>query len=344
MNRLFISVATAAGFAASPAFAVDPSPELIKQAAATNGGEIVLQSALFDSTNKDFVDGFNNKFQKDGLHVKLVRYQSSQQVQLYDQELRAGKVSTDVMFFVEPPLFLRLAREDKLTKYCSPNLVDYRPEALTPDCSYFYVNSYLQYLAYNTDLMKEQPTSWNDLIDPKWKGKISIPDPKVGGGHYYFVFTIYKLFGKGWFAKASANDAMLTQSHGVTENQVMSGERNFGVSISVLTRNDGPYPGGKNAPIKEALPKEGGALLAGGMGITKGGPNPAGAKVFVDWASSLEGQKVINHNGLFSLRKEFTSREGDDLSEMKYLWFNSDEMERNRDEYTRESEKILKGN
>jgi iron(III) transport system substrate-binding protein len=342
MNRLLASIATV-GLLASPAFAVDPSPELIKQAAATNGGEIVVESALFTSTNKDFVDGFNQKFGKDGLHVKLIRYQSSQQVQLYEQELRAGKVSADVMFFVEPSLFLRLAREDKLTKYCSKNFADYRPEALTPDCSYFYVNSYLQYLAYNSDLMKEPPTSWNDLIDPKWKGKISIPDPKVGGGHYYFVFTIYKLFGKSWFEKARANDALLTQSHGVTENQVMSGERHFGVSISVLTRNDGPYPGGKNAPIKESLPKEGGALLAGGLGITKGGPNPAGAKVFVDWASSLDGQNTINHNGLFSLRKDFTSREGDDLSKMKYLWFNSDEMEKNRDEYTRESEKILKG-
>lgn len=342
MKRLLVSIATVA-LLASPAFAVDPSPELIKEAAATNGGEIVVESALFTSTNKDFVDGFNQKFGKDGLHVKLIRYQSSQQVQLYEQELRAGKVSADVMFFVEPSLFLRLSREDKLTKYCSKNFADYRPEALTADCSYFYVNSYLQYLAYNPELMKDPPTSWNDLIDPKWKGKISIPDPKVGGGHYYFVFTIYKLFGKSWFEKAHANDALLTQSHGVTENQVMSGERNFGVSISVLTRNDGPYPGGKNAPIKESLPKEGGALLAGGMGITKGGPNPAGAKVFVDWASSLEGQKTINHNGLFSLRKDFTSQEGDDLSKMKYLWFNSDEMEKNRDEYTRESEKLLKG-
>jgi iron(III) transport system substrate-binding protein len=219
-----LAIAFVVACAASPASAADPSPDLIKQAAATAGGEIVVQSALFDSTNKDFAQGFNAKYGSQGLHVKVVRYQSSQQVQLYDQELRAGKVSGDVMFFVEPPLFVRLSREDKLTKYCSQNFKDFRPEALTPDCSYFYVNSYLQYLAYNTDAMKEPPTSWNDLIDPKWKGKISIPDPKIGGGHYYFVFTIYKLFGKQWFEKARANDALLTQSHGVTENQVMSGE------------------------------------------------------------------------------------------------------------------------
>ena len=328
---------------AAPARAADPSPDLIREAAATRGGEVVLESALFDSTNSDFVHGFNARFNKDGLHLKLVRYQSSQQAQLYDQELRAGKVSADVLFFVEPPLFLRLAREHKLTPYCSPNFKDYRPGAIAPDCSYFSVTSYLQYLIYNTDLMKQPPTSWMDLVDPRWKGKVSIPDPKVGGGHYYFVYTIYKLFGKDWFVKARENDDLLTQSHGVTENQVMSGERYFGVSISVLTRVDGPFPGGKGAPIQESMPKEGGALLEGGMGITKGGPNPAGAKVLVDYMSSLEGQKLLNHNGLFSLRTDFTSREGDDLSKIHYLRFDVDDMEAHRDEYTREAERLLTG-
>jgi iron(III) transport system substrate-binding protein len=328
---------------AAPARAEQPSADLIRQAAATRGGEVVLESALFDSTNADFLRGFNARFNKDGLHLKLVRYQSSQQAQLYDQELRAGKVSSDLLFFVEPSLFVRLAREHKLTPYCSTNFKDYRPEALTEDCSYFYVTSYLQYLVYNTDMMQQPPTSWMDLLDPRWKGKISVPDPKVGGGHYYFVYAITKLFGPDWFAKAHENADLATQSHGVTENQVMSGEREFGVSISVLTRVDGPYPGGKNAPIREAFPKEGAPLLAGGLGITKSGPNPAGAQVFVDWISSLEGQQLLNHNGLFSLRRDFTSREGDDLSKIHTLWFDPDDMESHRDAYTLEAEKLLTG-
>ena len=49
MRRLSILLMALGGLAASPAFAVDPSAEMIKQAAATNGGEIVVQSALFDS-------------------------------------------------------------------------------------------------------------------------------------------------------------------------------------------------------------------------------------------------------------------------------------------------------
>jgi len=326
-----------------PARAADPSPELIKQAAATNGGEIALMSALFDATNQALTRGFNAKFGKDGLQLKVVRFQTGQQVQLYDQELRAGKVSADLMFFVEPPQFLRLARESKLTPYCSANFADYRPEARAADCTHFNITSYVLYLGYNTDLVKaaEAPTSWMDLVDPKWKGKVSIPDPKIGGGHYYFVFAMYKLFGKEWFEKARLNDALLTSGYGISENQLMSGERHFAANISVLVRNDGQFPGAKGAPVMEAYPKEGAPLLAGGLGITKGGPNLPGAKVFVDWVTSLEGQQAISRNGLFSFRKDFTSREGDDLSKLKYLWFDADEMDKMRDQYTQESIRIL---
>jgi ABC-type Fe3+ transport system substrate-binding protein len=106
-------------------------------------------------------------------------------------------------------------------------------------------------------------------------------------------------------------------------------------------RRDGPYPGGKGAPVKEAFPSEGGSLLPIGLGITKGGPNPAGTKVLVDWLTSLEGQKAVNRLGHFSLRKDFTSVEGDDLSKMRYHWWDADELDRYRDQWTGEALKIL---
>ncbi|HYL90611.1 MAG TPA: extracellular solute-binding protein [Burkholderiales bacterium] len=335
-----------AALALTAAAAAAQDAKLIREAAAAHGGEIIVQSALFESLATQITKAFNEKYAKDKLSVKVVRIQTGQQANLYDQELRAGKVSGDVMFMVDPGLFLKLARENKLTPYCSSHNKEFRPEALQKDCTHIHVTAYYQYLSYNPELVTgaDVPTSWNDLLNPKWKGKISIPDPKVGGGHYYFVFTIYKLFGKEWFEKVRANDPLLTQSHGVTHNQIMAGERLMGVNISVLARRDGPYPGGKGAPVKEAFPKEGGALLAGSMAITKGGPNPAGAKVFIEWATSLEGQKAINRLGHFSLRKDFTSIEGDDLSKIKYHWWDAEEMDKHRDEWTAEAEKILTGN
>ena len=93
--------------------------------------------------------------------------------------------------------------------------------------------------------------------------------------------------------------------------------------------------------MKEAFPKEGGSLLPIGLGITKGGPNPAATKLFVDWLTSLEGQKAVNRLGHFSLRKDFTSVEGDDLSKLRYHWWDADELDRFRDQWTAEALKIL---
>ena len=310
------------------AFAAGPDPALLKEAAATAGGQIFLGNALEDSPTRDIVNGFNAAFADKGLHVKSgVRYQSAPMVQLYDQELRANKVTSDVLIFVDPALFLSLSRAHKLTPYCSANFADYRPEALTPNCDYFVATAYEEYIGYNPTLVQpaDIPTSWMGLVNPKFAGNVSIPDPKVGGGFYYFVFTMYKLFGKDWFVKARANNDLLANSHGVMVNQILSGERAIAVAPSYLVRTAGPYPGGKNGPIKEAFPSEGGPMLPTGAAITKGGPNPAGAKIFIDWLSSLPAQQIINHNGLFSLRKDFTSREGDDLAKIHYLWFDPDE-------------------
>ena len=128
------------------------------------------------------------------------------------------------------------------------------------------------------------------------------------------------------------------------ESFQLLGERvrnGIGVDISALVRRDGPYPGGKGAPVKEAFPKEGGSLLPIGLAITKGGPNPAATKAFVDWLTSLEGQKAVNRLGHFSLRKDFTSVEGDDLSKLKYHWWDADELDKYRDQWTAEALKIL---
>lgn len=345
MKRYAILGAVVVALGGGSVSAQGVSDALIREAVATNKGEIILHNALFDNLSTAITNGFKAAYGAKGLTVKVVRSQSSQQVSIYEQELRANKVSEDLLMFVDEGQFRNFARAGKLTPYCSENYKDFRPGAIGPDCTYLNVAAYYQYISYNPEMVKaaDAPKAWADLLNPKWKGKISIPDPKVGGGHYYFVFTMFKLFGDEWFTKVRANDALQTQSHGVTNNQILAGERLAGVNISVLARRDGPFPGGKGGPIQESFPAEGGALLPASLAITRGGPNLPGAKVFMEWASSLEGQKVINQLGHFSLRKDFTSVEGDDLSKIKYHAWDPDEMDAKREELTARSIRLLSG-
>src|SRR5437899_9473170 len=168
--------------------------------------DIVVHSVLFEPIGAAMMRAFNDAHKGKNLQLKIVRGQTGAMVSLYDQELRANKVSTDVMFLGDPGMFLKLAREGKLTPYCSPNFKDYRPEALSKDCTHMFFTAYYQYIAYNPELVKpnEVPTGWRDLLDPKWKGKVSMPDPKVGRGHYYLVSGVYQLFGSALVHKARA--------------------------------------------------------------------------------------------------------------------------------------------
>ena len=343
MRKLFRTVVLIAALGAASQHGAAQSPDLLKQAAAANGGVIIVRDALFESLHQAMTQAFNAEYKKHGLSVRIERVQSGQQLNLYEQELRAGKVSNDIMDLVDPGTFLGLNNQGKFTSHCSPHYKDYPEWAIGKNCGYFYYVAYYQYLTYNTDQVKggDIPRSWNDLLDPKWKGKVSLPDPRIGGGHYYAVFTLMKLFGPQWFEKMRANEPLLVSSHGTVNSQMMSGERQVGINISVLSRRDGKFPGGKGAPVGESFPKEGVTLLAGGMAVTKNGPNTAGGKVFIEWASSLAGQKAIARLGHLSLRKDYTSDAGDDLSKIKYNWWDPDEMLKHRNEWTKEALKLL---
>lgn len=345
MNRVLLQMALVVALCTTSMQVVAQNMELVKQAAATNGGVIIVRDALFESLHQAIAQAFNAEFKKHGLSVRYERVQSGQQMNLYEQELRGGRVSNDIMALVEPSIFLSLNQQNKFTPFCSPSNKDYPDQFLGKNCGYFPYVAYYQYLSYNTDVVKgnDIPRGWNDLTDPKWKGKLTLPDPRVGGGHYYFVFTMMKLFGKEWFDKARLNNPLLVNSHGTVNTQIMSAERMVGVNLSVLAREFGKFPGGKGAPVGESMPKEGVTLLVGGMAVTKGGPNTAGAKVFVEWASSLAGQKVIARKGHISLRKDYTSDAGEDLSKIKYNLWDPEEMLKNRDAWTAESFKLLGG-
>ena len=188
--KLRLAIAFVAAMLGGPVLA--QSPESIKQAAATAGGVITIRNALFDNLNDAMIKGFAEAYGKQGLSLKIERVQSGQQLNMYEQELRAGRTGADVIALVDPGTYLGLNREGKLTPHCSPNYKDYPEWAIGKDCGYFYFTAYFQYLTYNTDAVKgnDIPRSWMDLADPKWKGKVSLPDPKVGGGHYYLVFTM----------------------------------------------------------------------------------------------------------------------------------------------------------
>ena len=76
MARIFRYGVLIAALCAASTHGSAQNPELIKQAAATNGGVIIVRDALFESLLQAMTQAFNAEYKKYGLSVKVERTQS----------------------------------------------------------------------------------------------------------------------------------------------------------------------------------------------------------------------------------------------------------------------------
>ncbi len=154
-------------------------------------------------------------------------------------------------------------------------------------------------LFYNKTMVSEEdaPKTWEDLLNPKWKGQIAYASPAKSGSAYTQLCTMILAQGGpdggGWdfVEKFYQNlDGKVQDSSGNCHKLVASGEYAIGVTIekSAVLYADNPdvafvYPE-KNSAVPD------------GVAIIKNCPNLDNAKLFVDFVTGLECQKDQNEN------------------------------------------------
>lgn len=179
--------------------------------------------------------------------------------------------------------------------YKSVNLPAIPPEFRDPDNLWIGNNLHLAVLLQNTKALPEAqgPKSWEDLLDPKWKGKIAFTDPANSGSAYTTVTLLVDHWGggdKGW-AKVKqlfANMKVLNRSSLVFEG-VGNGEYPLGISLEYA----GYLWAHNGAPVKVVYPSDGTVPMMEGCAIIKGGPDLEAAKKFVDWINRKDVRETI---------------------------------------------------
>jgi iron(III) transport system substrate-binding protein len=146
---------------------------------------------------------------------------------------------------------------------------------------------------YNTDQVEpNEIRSYDDLLNPKWKGKIGLLDPRnPGSGQNNWTF-LWKVKGEDYLKKLAQQDLLITQNQRQIADALAKGKLAFTVGLSYYTYQ--PF-------IKAGLPvkpipgiKEGGQANNGSGVVTvvKNPPHPNAAKVFINWLLSREGQEL----------------------------------------------------
>lgn len=250
-------------------------------------GTLNIYSALNESTNNQFFAAFNKVYPD--VKVQVLPLAAAGELQT---RITAEKASPKADIFIggSSEFHDPLGKQGLLEQYVSPNAKDI--DAKFKDPNGYWVGWYtgiFGFISNNDRLSKElgnkKPATWDDLLDPAWKGKLVFPDPVKTGGGYIFMATQIFRFNKDegkamtYMKSLHANIAQYVPTSPGALSLIDQGQfvgcPNW--AHDILTEK------GKGNPVDLSVPADTG-FEVGGISIIKGAKNLDAAKALVDWS------------------------------------------------------------
>lgn len=269
-----------------------------------NDGKITGKIMIYTSIYPDIIDRVKPDIKNAFPDLDVQWFQGGTEKVLAKMagEMQANKIAADLVMVADPSYYLTLKDKDMLIEYISPESKDIAMEK-DEKGSWTPVRISNMVIAYNTDKLsaEEAPKSWKDLTDPKWKGKIAMPNPLLSGTAYVAVGALADKYGWEYFDELKANDLKIEEGNSAIQNKLLTGEY---LVVVILEENILKMADVKKEPVKVIYPEDGVVMVPSPIGIMKTTQNSAGAKAMVDWWLSKEGQKSIVSGWMHSVRAD----------------------------------------
>jgi iron(III) transport system substrate-binding protein len=217
-------------------------------------------------------------------------------------ELRAGKSVFDVM--VNNSGAIHVMKKDGLfAKYLSPAAKAFPKEVVDSEVGPVYRNTPVG-IVYNRGSVSaaDAPKSLEELLNPKYKGKLVMPDPTQHTTTLQWLASLYKIMGKEkadrFIQDLGASKPFMVESFAPAAERVSTGETPIAIS---LIRYTVTYAD-KGAPVDYVRL---GKMLSTGqyLALSKKPNHPNGAKAFIDFFLGDESMRILAKMGEFVNRK-----------------------------------------
>src|SRR5207248_2779959 len=149
--------------------AYQPDPRLVE--AAKREGQVLLYTThIVDQIVRPLIKGFQSRVP--GIDVKYVRADGLQLVVRMSNEARAGRVQADAWSMVDG--VGAILQAGLVAEFDVPSMRGLPATLADPNKRWVATNTAVRSAAYNTQLVPKDiaPRSYQDLLDPRWKGKI----------------------------------------------------------------------------------------------------------------------------------------------------------------------------
>ncbi|MDX3894501.1 ABC transporter substrate-binding protein [Pusillimonas sp.] len=270
---------TAAGYAGSD------REQFLAKGAKEEGQLMIYTSAPVDDMTA-LAKAFEDKY---GIRVRMWRAGSEKVLQRTVTEGNAGRFDVDIVETNGPELEA-LHREGLLQEVKSPYLADLIPEAVLPHKEWISTRLNIFAAAYNTNLIKqaEVPKSYEELLDPKWKGKLGI-EAEDADWFAGVVKNMGEEKGVQLFRDiVEKNGISVRKGHTLLTNLVASGE----VPMALTVYNyKAEQLKNKGAPL-DWFTFDPAIARPNGVAMTKKAPHPHAAALFVDFMLS-DAQQIL---------------------------------------------------
>ncbi len=147
----------------------------------------------------------------------------------------------------------------------------------------------------NNELVKpDEIRTLNDLLNPKWSGKIGYLDPRTPGAGASMWAFLWKLKGEEYLKKLAAQKLLLGSDQRVLAESVAKGKIAVVMGLSYYSLLPFAKAG---LPVRSVRTPRDETYVSGGSGnvtIIKSAPHPNAAKVFLNWFLGQEGQETYS--------------------------------------------------
>ena len=258
------------------------------EAAARKEGALTLYTTIAEKDLPAIVGPFEKKY---GIKVTTWRAGTDKVLQRTVAETRAHKHDFDVVHFGSPEMEA-LSREKILRPVDSPVHADLAPGSVPKHREWAATILSVWVQAYNTNLIRKSdlPKTYNDLLDPKWKGKLGVESKNDD----WFATMVHIMGGEekglAFFRELVARNG-LSPRHGHTllNNMVVSGE----VPLALTVYNYMPEQAKKKGAPIDWFAIEPAVARSNAVGVARQCPHPAAALLFYEYLLGPEGQNAM---------------------------------------------------
>jgi len=273
--------------------------------------DLVVYSSVDEENARKLLDAFTADT---GFQVQMVFLSSGPALSRIEAE--SSRPQADVWFGAPSENHI-VAKERGLTQaYIAAEAGSLLDEFKDDEGFWHAIYTNPQAVGVRTDILESRgavmPTTWQDLLDPQYRGLIQMPSPQSSGTAYNLILTLSGIYGEDgafeYLKGLNDNIQTYTQSGTAPSGALGVGETAVAIQFSpgFLRLIDEGFP------VTIVFPEEGVGYEVAAMSILQGATHLEAARALVDWMTSTAGQEALAANKTYfmPIRSDVSAGEG----------------------------------